>query len=145
MDKQRLDSDQVSFGGLKHTKQRLAILQILQKATQPLTAEQIYDMLREQHSTISLSTVYRSLDAMSEKEIVTKINIIQDDRSLYEINCGLHRHYLFCLGCNKIITIKHCPLEEYERSLKSETDYEIVGHKLSVYGYCPECKKALHK
>jgi len=145
MDDKRSNVAKLESGGLKHTKQRLAILQILQKATQPLSAEQIYDMLRDQHTLISLSTVYRALDTMSDKEIVTKINIIQDDKALYEMNCGLHHHYLFCLGCNKIITIKHCPLEEYEKALKKETDYEIVGHKLSVYGYCPACKKALDK
>ncbi|MEA5027212.1 Ferric uptake regulation protein [bioreactor metagenome] len=137
--------EKLRFSGLKYTKQRFAILDILQQAQQPLAAEQIYSRLSESQLNISLSTVYRALDVMSEKDLVTKVNIIQDDRSLYELNCGLHRHYLYCLGCNKIITIRHCPLEDYEQALTAETGYQIVGHKLSVYGYCPDCQKQQKK
>jgi Fur family ferric uptake transcriptional regulator len=45
------------------------------------------------------------------------------------------------LGCKKILSIEHCPLKGYEEILKKETDYAISGHKLDIYGYCPDCQK----
>jgi Fur family ferric uptake transcriptional regulator len=39
-----------------------------------------------------------------------------------------------------MITIGHCPIEDYENSLQKTTDFDITGHKLEVYGYCPQCK-----
>ena len=127
--------------GIKHTKQRWAILDIMQRSNQPVTVDQIYSALIQKKLNMSLSTVYRFLYLLSEKELVTKISIIQEDRHLYEINDGFHRHYLYCLGCEKIMAIKYCPLEDYEKSLADDTGYSIIGHKLSVYGYCPECKR----
>jgi len=52
----------------------------------------------------------------------------------------VHRHYLICLGCKKIMPIDHCPLGDYEKSLAKKTNYLISGHRLDIYGYCPECK-----
>lgn len=141
MDQDISNANKLKYNGLKITKQRIAILDILEKSEQPISAEQIYIILLDENISVSLSTVYRTLDVMTEKNMVTKITISQDGKTLYEINCELHRHYLYCLRCNKILTIKHCPLENYEQSLIDKTGYDIVGHKLNVYGYCPECKK----
>lgn len=126
--------------GIKITKQRKAILNILSENDQPMSAEQIFLSLSGDDSPPSLSTVYRSLDILAEKDIITKLSLSEDNKALYEINSNLHRHYLCCLGCSKIIPISKCPLEDYEQTLAEETGFEIAMHKLNVYGYCPDCK-----
>ncbi len=132
--------------GLKFTKQRQAILEILENAEQPLSAEQIYrDLAETKEVPASLSTVYRALDQMAGKNIVTKISLTGDGKALFELDCSLHRHYLYCLECGRILTIRSCPLGNYEETLTAETGFEIVGHKLNVYGYCPECRKKAQK
>jgi len=49
--------------------------------------------------------------------------------------------FVICMGCKKMLTIEHCPLENFEKALEKETDFVIAGHKLDVYGYCSECQK----
>jgi len=127
--------------GLKNTKHRNAVLNILQKSNQPIAAEQVYLQLKQKEIAINLSTVYRTLETLAEKQLATKIIIAGDSRALFEYNQMVHKHYLICLGCKKIISIHHCPLESYEQSLADETGYLIEGHRLDVYGYCPECQK----
>lgn len=127
--------------GLKNTKHRSAILDILVKSDQPIAAEQIFHKLKERNVSISLSTVYRTLETLIDKDMVTKMNIIGDSRSLFECNKMIHRHYLVCTGCKKIIDINHCPLEDYEKSLEQETNFKISGHKLNIFGFCPQCQK----
>ena len=126
--------------GLRRTKSRKAILDILTKSSQPISAEQIYKLLKEENIAIDISTVYRTLEAMENIELVKKINIMDDDRMLFEYNNMNHSHYLVCVGCKKIITIQSCPLGSYEEELESKTNFSILGHKLYLYGYCNECQ-----
>ena len=132
--------DKFVESGLKKTKSRKAILDILTKSSQPISAEQIFTMLKDDHIVIDISTVYRTLEAFVNIELVKKINLMDDDRMLFEYNNLDHHHYLICIGCRKIITIQSCPLGAYEEELQSKTDFSILGHKLYLYGYCSECQ-----
>jgi Fur family transcriptional regulator, ferric uptake regulator len=127
--------------GLKKTKQRQAIVDILNKAIQPLTADDIYIELKNVNISISLSTIYRILDVMTEKKIIVKLNVSNNNKALFEINQMIHKHYLSCLVCKKIISVNFCPMGDYEADLEKETGYEIIGHKLEIFGYCKECRK----
>lgn len=133
--------DSLKHSGLKNTKNRIAILAVLERSKIPLTAEQVYFELKEKNISINLSTVYRTLETLSDKKMVTKLSLIGDNRTLFEYNRMEHRHYLVCVKCRKIMAIDRCPLESYEKILAEETDFTIFGHKLDVYGYCPECRK----
>ncbi len=126
--------------GLKNTKSRAAILDILEQCESPVSAEQVFLDLKEKKISANLSTVYRTLEAFSDKKLAKKLNIAGDNRNLYEYNRMVHKHYLVCLGCNKIVPIESCPLVDYEKHLADETNYKITGHNLDVYGYCPECR-----
>lgn len=127
--------------GLKNTKTRLAVLDILEKSEQPVSAEQVFMELKSRHISANLSTVYRTLEVLSEKLIAKKLNIAGDNRTMFEYNRQVHRHYLVCLECKKILPIDFCPIKNYEKTLEEKTNFKISGHKLDVYGYCPECCK----
>lgn len=126
--------------GLKKTKSRSAILDILEQSESPISAEQVFLELKERVIPTNLSTVYRTLDTFADKKLVKKLTLSGDSRNLYEYNRMIHRHYLICLGCNKIVSIDSCPLADYEKHLAEETNYKITGHKLDIYGYCPDCR-----
>lgn len=132
--------EKLKKSGLKSTKSRKAIIDVLVNSNQPMAAEQIFLALKENSININLSTVYRTLESLENIDLVTKISIMDDDRMLFEYNKMGHRHYLICLGCKKIITIQNCPLGAYEKKLESETSFAILGHKLYLYGYCRECQ-----
>lgn len=127
--------------GLKNTKHRTTILEFLKEVKQPVTAEQIYCQLKEKNISINLSTVYRTLETLSDKELVLKHSVTNESRALFEYNSKIHKHYLVCMGCKKILFIENCPLHEYEKILEKKTDFIITGHKLDMYGYCPECQR----
>ena len=137
--------EKLNKSGLKTTKSRKAILDILIKSNQPMAAEQIFLVLKEEQININMSTVYRTLEALENINMVTKISIIDNDRMLFEYNQMGHRHYLVCIGCKKIVTIQNCPLGSYEKELENKTDFTILGHKLYLYGYCSECKSGQMK
>jgi len=137
--------ERLKKSGLKYTKHRTAILAILAQSEPPLAAEQIYLALRERGLPANLSTVYRTIETLAEKNLLKKRSLIGDSRVLFEYNRAHHSHYLVCLGCKKMLPIRRCPLGDYEEKLERETNYTIAGHNLDVYGYCPDCREKGHR
>ncbi|MEA4998839.1 MAG: transcriptional repressor [Candidatus Limiplasma sp.] len=133
--------DPLKQSGLKNTRQRKAILDILASGNQPFAAEDVYLSLKQNQVDINLSTVYRSLETMREKNVVRKVSVAGDNRMLYELNLHTHQHYLVCVQCKKICPVGHCPLESFEKSVAQETNYTIMGHRLDIYGLCPDCQQ----
>ncbi len=133
--------EELKKNGMKSTRHRVAILAILINKDQPVSAEKIFFEMQQMAIAINLSTVYRNLDALAEKGLVTKLSLAGDNRAVYEYKQTGHRHYLICLGCREILALEHCPIKGYADQIENETDYEIVGHQLDLYGYCKKCRK----
>ena len=133
-------NDVYKTAGLRHTRQRHDVMEILRGSDVPLSAQDIFARLQDVGSHLNLSTVYRTLETLETCRIIQKIVLDQGPTALYEYIEAGHHHYLICLGCRKIRSIAHCPLARYEASLSHETDFSIEGHSLNIYGFCPECK-----
>jgi Fur family ferric uptake transcriptional regulator len=126
--------------GVKNTKYRNAIFNIIEQSKIPLTAEEIFLTLKEKHGSIWLSTVYRTLEILTSKELIIKLTILDDDKARYELNHNDHRHHVICVSCHRMISFLDCPVEEFEKTLKEQVDFDVTGHKLEIYGYCQNCK-----
>ncbi len=127
--------------GMKWTRQRKNVYEVLQEATEPLSAVQIYRLVEElaEGEEYALSTVYRILAAFEERGLVSKDTWMGDGTVVYELNRGGHTHYAVCLECHKRIALPSCPFAHIR--LGRETgDFTVTGHKLELYGYCRECK-----
>lgn len=127
--------------GLKNTKHRIAILEMLTDAKAPVSADTMFSKLKKTDILISLSTVYRTLDTLMEKDLVSKVQLESESKALYELNKETHHHHFVCIACNKIFTLEHCPVEKMELKNSYLDGFEIVGHKLEFYGYCKSCQK----
>ncbi|MDD3129990.1 MAG: Fur family transcriptional regulator [Candidatus Izemoplasmatales bacterium] len=142
MDKLNIISKMID-SGLKNTKPRVNIIDLLEKSDSLLTAQDIYDSLKESGVKVNLSTVYRSLDKLTENNILNKVSLESEKQTLYEYNREIHHHFLVCKSCNKVKSIYSCPLDNYELELEKKTNFVITGHKIEFYGYCKECQKKL--
>lgn len=129
--------------GLKWTKQRKAVYEILRQASEPMTAAGIYHLAQEAASgeEYALSTIYRILTAFEEKGLVEKEVFLEDGTAVYTLSRGEHTHYAVCLECHRRIPLQHCPFAHMQ--LEKDTDeFTITNHKLELYGYCKDCKEA---
>lgn len=121
---------------LKQTKQRIAVLEVLNASNKPLTAQEIYDSTND----ISLATVYRILEQLCKKAIVIKNAIMDSQTASYELDRHEHKHYAVCLGCKGIVVMDDCPLENFHPEV-TDNGFKVTGHKIEVYGYCKDCRK----
>lgn len=126
--------------GCKNTKSRRVVILVLEKAGNPLTVEDIFFSTKEFGASVNLSTVYRVLDLMERKGLVNK-TLMGDGKARYELTGDGHRHHLICTNCHRMVPIDVCPLEKIEEDVVKKTNFDITGHKLELYGVCPDCKK----
>ncbi|MEI7884884.1 MAG: Fur family transcriptional regulator [Clostridia bacterium] len=140
MPEKKTFQDLLNSRGLKNTKHRNFILNLIEQYQQPLTVEAVYLQLKAQRITISLSTVYRVIEVLLSKGILLKTNVQGDQRAFFEINKRQHKHHLLCLKCRKMLAVDGCPLSAYEKTLEASLGFAIQGHNLEIYGLCASCK-----
>ena len=133
----------ISDAGLKKTKFRLDIIELIEHSEKLLSAQDIFMKLHQNDVSVNLSTIYRTLDKLVEAKIINKVDIENESQSLYEFNSDDHHHFLICKKCNKIEPIYGCPLHDYEKQLMKETGFVITGHKIEFHGYCKSCQKSI--
>lgn len=125
---------------LKVTKHRRLILQKLEEANEPVTAEMISCSIKNSPDEMDLSTIYRNLNALVEKNILLK-NSTTDGTSYFQLNKHNHKHFITCIKCHKKFVIENCPLDSLEKKLAKETGFIIKGHSIEFTGICPDCQK----
>ena len=126
--------------GLKRTKQRERVAEVLLTAGQPLSAQDIARRIDNEGGGAWLSTVYRALESFVEHRVAVRIAVTGSDVSLYELKRAGHRHYAVCVDCHRIIPMSGCPVGQFKPEL-TEDGFTVTGHNLEVFGHCKNCLK----
>ncbi len=130
--------------GSKLTPQRRAVLDvIISNKGEHMSSEEIYDLVRKNLPDVGLATVYRTLQLLCRIGVLSRVNL-DDNVARYELNSdeGKHQHHhLICDKCGKIQEVHVDLLEDLERYIEREFEFEIVNHKLKFNGYCKDCSK----
>ena len=127
----------------KLTPQRQIIMQVfLDTGDKHLSAEDVYQIVKRKHPEIGLATVYRTLDLLSDLEVLRKMDF-GDGRSRFELNtAGTHQHHhLICLECGAVEGFNDDLLDSLEQVIGEKSKFKIVDHQLKFYGYCQACQK----
>jgi Fur family ferric uptake transcriptional regulator len=123
---------------LKKTDTRLRVFEVLKRANQPMSAEDIVLALQHNGGGICLSTVYRVLYAFEVHLMASKITAKNFGTARYTLADHPHRHYATCVVCHRCIPLSECPLEHYVPVL-AEDGFVVLGHNLEIYGRCRYC------
>ena len=134
--------------GYRLTVPRQAVLNILGKSKEHLSAEDIYLAVHGVYPGVGLATVYRTLELLVQMGLVLKFDF-GDGRSRYELAEGPntnHHHHLVCRGCGRIIDYSEFideetkVLRQIERTLSKKHDFDIDSHQIHFLGLCNKCK-----
>ena len=118
--------------GLKMTGQRRAILEVLQNSGDHPSVEDVYDRAKKLDSSISIATVYRTLSLLDELNLVTR-HEFQEGYSRYELNWH-HHHHLVDLETGEVVEFQNDELERLKVKIARELGYDLVDHRLELYG-----------
>lgn len=122
--------------GNKITPHRLEVLDILLSAKKPLSAEEIFQKLKN----INLSTVYRILDWLKKEKVIKEIHLKEDfDRYELAERFSRHHHHFTCSKCGKIKDID-CSLIYGKKDLEKKNKIKIKSHIIEFFGVCEDCR-----
>ncbi len=128
---------------LRMTNQREMILKELKLSKEHLSADELYERIKKRMPRISLATVYRNLEILSEAGIVAKLEV-GGRQKRFDYDVENHDH-IYCVNCNRVdnLTLDQKPI--HDPSMIHSDGYTITGCRLEVSGLCPECQKKLEK
>ena len=126
---------------LKATSQRIALLKLLDSTHEHFDAEEIYLELIKKEKHVSRATVYRSLEALVEQELVTKLDF-GDGRMRFERSKGEDEHHdhLICEQCGKVIEFFNLEMEAQQLAVCEDHDFTPSTHTMHIFGICSKCK-----
>ncbi len=121
------------------TPQRIALLRLLAAGDGHPSASQLYEQMKDQFPTTSLGTVYKTLNVLKEIDQVLELGFSGDDNR-YDGKRPYPHPHLICVRCHKIldpeVSLAHSLIQEVAQS----SGYQVVGHRLDIYGLCPDCQ-----
>ncbi len=124
--------------GLSVTAQRLAIYADIHGTDSHPTAEEVYGRLKPQFPSLSLATVYKTLDTFEKYEFVSKTRAT-GEKARYDANRAPH-HHLICKQCGRIEDVYDAGLEALRLPEGGRHGFEIHEYRIDFRGLCENCR-----
>ncbi len=123
---------------LKATPQRLCILDTLQECGHA-TLEDVQKIISKKFPTLSLSTIYRNLNEMLQKDIVSEVKIA-NKKDYFELKKDKHVH-LVCQNCGKIEDFE-IATDDISKQIEAQTGDKVLNDTLYFDVICKDCLSA---
>ena len=134
--------EQLHNASYKLTPQREATVTVLlENEADHLSAEDIFLKVKERAPEIGLATVYRTLELLAELKVVDKINF-GDGVARFDLRkegAKHFHHHLVCMHCGSVEEIEDDLLEDVEKKVENQFNFQIVDHRLTFHGICKKC------
>jgi len=127
--------------GIAVTPQRLAIFRRLAATDRHPSAEELYADVRREMPTLSLATVYKTLDTLAGIGVVRPVSRL-GARGRWDANLAPH-HHLVCTVCGTVTDVAEPRLEAAARpaaAVAARHGFEAAGHSVEIFGRCATCR-----
>jgi Fur family peroxide stress response transcriptional regulator len=124
--------------GMRLTPQRIAICKLLCKTNFHPTATMIYEQVKAQYPSLSLMTVYSTLDTLINLGLVNELGSAGDNQVHYDGNITPHIN-LACISCHNLVDITSPHISNLENEISLNSGYQLLGARMVYYGLCPNC------
>ncbi len=126
--------------GMRITPQRVAICKLLAESEEHPTAARIFEQVKVDYPSLSLATVYNTLDTLVSLGAVNVLGHAGDDNVHYDADIEPHVN-LACISCHKIVDIPSEHVHHLDSEITDASGYKLLGARVLYYGLCPECQQ----
>lgn len=123
--------------GLRATRQRLTVLEALRNRPDAVTAQELHMELRQAGEPIGLTTVYRTLTALTDAGLLDTFTR-EGEQAFRRCGDG-HHHHIVCEVCNRVEEIAAEEVERWVGQVARRRGYQVTGHRADIFGVCPLC------
>lgn len=122
----------------RNTPQRKVMLEELRKTHSHPTATELYEIVRRRLPKISLGTVYRNLELLTEMGTVKKLEILGKEA---QFDGDLNKHYhVRCERCSRVDDLVGASQEQTIQEPRDVNGWKILERRVEFVGICPECQ-----
>ena len=123
--------------GYKATTQRIAICRFALQSRDHPSAQSIYDEVRRVHPTVSLATVYKTLQILKEHGLVQELDF-PESQARFDSYVEPHIN-LICQLCGNIQDFDDKAAREMVERVATKAEFTRKGQRLDIYGVCRTC------
>ena len=122
----------------RNTRQRVAVLDLLDTLDEFSSAQDIHSRLRASGSSVGLTTVYRALQSLTSSGDVDVLRGA-DGEARYRRCNPEHHHHLVCRSCGRTIEVDNPDVERWAELVGGRHGFSDITHTLEIYGTCRRC------
>jgi Fe2+ or Zn2+ uptake regulation protein len=128
--------------GRKVTAQRQCIFRVLQGDETHPTAESVFDVARSEQETISLKTVYQTLNELAALGEIAALDL-GTGTTRFDPNVERLHHHLVCRSCGKVRDL-HIDFSGLSVPAGAEEGFELGEAEVVFRGWCSQCRESGH-
>ncbi|MDX1979177.1 MAG: transcriptional repressor [Bryobacteraceae bacterium] len=135
-------TDSLRQRGVRLTRQRQILLELIDGSGKHLDAEQLYQMAKERDPKLNRVTVYRTLKMLKKGGLVDELDLMHygGDQHYYETKLKQEHAHIICLRCGKVEEFFGEPLQKLRRQVEDHFGFQILIARTEIGGYCSHCK-----
>lgn len=122
----------------RSTRQRAAVRSLLDSTAEFRSAQELHAQLRAQGVSVGLTTVYRTLQSLSD---AGEVDVLRADggEAVYRRCSSRHHHHLVCRRCGRTVEVEDAAVERWAGEVARTHGFLDVRHTVEIVGLCPEC------
>lgn len=134
--------DSLKSRGVRLTRQRQILLELIDKSGQHLDAESLFQMAKARDPKLNRVTVYRTLKTLKMSGLVDELDLMHygGDQHYYETRLKQEHAHVICLRCGRVEEFFGEPLQKIRRQVEATFGFQILLARTEIGGYCPHCQ-----
>jgi Fur family transcriptional regulator, ferric uptake regulator len=124
------------------TKQRLAVSAALDQLNDFVSTQELYRILQDQGTPVSLATAYRILQSLADDGLVDVLRSGEGEAVYRRCAVSGHHHHLLCRSCGKAVEVEAPAVETWAARTAQDHGFTEVAHTVEIFGLCPDCTAA---
>ncbi|MBX5496972.1 MAG: transcriptional repressor [Bryobacteraceae bacterium] len=128
--------------GIRLTRQRQILLDLIDKSGEHLDAEHLYQMAKEIDPKLNRVTVYRTLKLLKVGGLIDELDLMhyEGDQHYYETRMKQEHAHVICLRCGRVEEFFGEPLQKLRRQVEAHFGFQILTARTEIGGYCAHCQ-----
>jgi Fur family peroxide stress response transcriptional regulator len=124
--------------GYKATAQRIAVCRFALNSRDHPNAQKIYAEVKKVHPTVSLATVYKTLQILKEQDLIQELDL-PESKARFDSYMDPHINVI-CLQCGTIQDFSDNSAREMVERVTTKADFTRTGQRIDIYGICKTCR-----
>jgi|SRR5690348_311580 len=135
---------QLAGKGIRLTRQRRVVLQVMDTAARHLDAGEILARARKVDPEITRVTVYRTLDLLKSQGLIDELDLLhlRGHRHYYESHGPRDHIHVACLRCGKVREFESELYERLKQQIEKDCGMSITVARTEIGGLCSNCRSA---